>query len=188
MKAKFNVSEICGDCLSPGKGSFRSRVSKSLLTLILGLFLLSGMNRPGYLSFQAAMQLLETATAEHLESLVTDTQPTAYLTNGEITTSGGAASIVATCDAASVNMLYENNPALSHVELVKFTVSSPDGLPASIDLKQLEELASLKFVLVEFAYEACAGNTEGCLNSILWGIIAGTSSQIIVIFSPSILP
>ena len=37
MKAKFNISEISGDCLSPGKGSFRSRVSKLLLTLLEGI-------------------------------------------------------------------------------------------------------------------------------------------------------
>jgi hypothetical protein len=186
MKSKINISEFCGDSLTSVRGLFQSRASKLFLTLIFGLFLLSGMNRPGYMSYQMALQMLEPVPAKHLESLVTDVYPTAYLTQGEITTQGDGAPVVAIFDAASVNALYGNDPVLSQVELVKITANAESDLPASLELIKLEELTNLKYVLVEFAYDACGGGEDNCLNSILWEIIAGNSTKITVMYSHTI--
>ena len=187
MKAKISFFEINGDCLSLRKGNFLTPLSKLFLTLVLGLLFVSAMNRPGYMSFQTATESLEPASAARLQSLVTDVQPKAYLIQDEITISGEEVPVVAICDAASVNMLYGNNRVLSQVELVKFTASSTDGLPTSIDLTQLQGLTNLKYLLVEFDYDACSGSTSSCFNSILEGIIQGSSPHIIVMYSPTIL-
>ena len=186
MNAKNARIEIYGGKLSVGKGYFPSLVNRSLLILLFGSFFLSAMTIPTYMSFQTAMQLLEPAKAEHLQSLATDVYPTAYLTQGKITTTGVEASRVVICDAASVHLLYGNNPALSLVELIKITASSPNDLPTSIDLTKLEELTSLKYLLVEFEYDACGSHTDGCLASIVEGLIKGTSSQITVVYTLSI--
>lgn len=186
MKAKFTNLKIYSDRATAQKVPKQSFVNKLFLTLIFGLFLLSGMNRPGYMSYQMALQMLEPAPANHLESLVTDVYPTAYLTQGEITNQGDGVPVVAIFDAASVNMLYSNDPVLNKVELVKITANSESDLPASIDLPQLEELPNLKYLLVEFVYDACGGGAENCLNPILWEIITGTSTQIMVIYDHSI--
>jgi hypothetical protein len=83
-------------------------------------------------------------------------------------------------------MLYSNNPVMSQVELLKITANAESDLPASIDLYQLEVLSNLKYLLVEFEYDACGGSPDGCLASILEGIIQGTSSKITVIYSQSL--
>lgn len=186
MKAKTGFTENCSDRLTLKKGTFRSRISNLFLIILLGLFFVSAMTIPVLMSLQSALSSFEPATAAHLQSLVTDTHPTAYLIQGEITTSGEGAPVVAICDAVSVNMLYGNNPALSQVELVKITATSISVLPSSIDMAQLEELPNLRYLLVEFAFDACGGGADDCLASIVEGIMQGTSSQVTVIYSPSI--
>jgi len=186
MKTKIGLSENCSERLSSIKGLFPKRVNKVFLTLLLGLLFMSAMTIPGYMSYQMALQELEPATAAHLESLVTDVNPTAYLVQGEITIQGDGAPVVAIFDAASVNILYSNNPLLSQVELIKITANAESDLPASIDLSQLEALPNLQYLLVEFDYDACGGNTGACHSSILRGIIEGASVQIMVIHSLSL--
>ncbi|MDD2528336.1 MAG: hypothetical protein PHT26_09915 [Lentimicrobiaceae bacterium] len=186
MKTNIGLSENCSERLSSIKGLFPKRVNKVFITLLLGLLFMSAMTIPAYMSYQMALQMLEPAAAAHLESLVTDVYPTAYLVQGEITTQGDGAPVVAIFDAASVNMLYSDNPALSQVELLKITANTESDLPASIDLLQLEVMPNLKYLLVEFVYDACGGGAENCLNPILWEIITGTSTQIMVIYDHSI--
>lgn len=185
MKANASLSENYNEKLSTQKGSFRSLMNNSFVVNLLGLFFVSAMSRPSYMSFQTAMQSLEPAAAAHLQGLVKEIQPTAYLTKGNTSTAKEGAPIVAICDATSVNMLYKNDPALSKVELVKITANSISGLPDIIDLNKLEGLTNLKYLLIEFEYDACGGSND-CINSILEGIIQGTSSQITVIYSHSI--
>jgi hypothetical protein len=186
MKTKIGLSENCSERLSSIKGLFLKRVNKVFLTLLLGLLFVSAMTIPTIMSLQSALNSFEPLTAAHLESLVTDEYPTAYLIQGEITTQGDGASVVAIFDASSIDMLYSNNPVMSQVELLKITANAESDLPASIDLYQLEVLSNLKYLLVEFEYDACGGSADGCLASILEGIIQGTSSKITVIYSQSL--
>jgi len=187
MKAKTGLSENSSDGVSRIKGVFITRLNKSFIILLCGLLFVSAMSVPAYMSYQTALQSLELATADHLESLVNGQYPTAYLTQGDITSIGEGLCNVVIFDAASINMLYSNNPALSQVELAKITANAESDLPASIDLSQLEaSLPNLKYLLVEFGYDACGGNTEGCCNSILRGFVEGSSSQIMVIYNLSL--
>ncbi len=186
MKANNSLSENYNEGLFPKKGSILSHVYKSFVILFIGLLSVSAMTVPTYMSFQTAMQLLEPASAAHLQSLVTDTHPTAYLIEGKISTNGKEAPITANCDAASVDMLYGNNIVLNQVELIRIKASSINDLPTSVDLIKLEELTSLKYLLVEFEYDACLGSTENCFSSILQDFLKGNSSQITVMYSHSI--
>ncbi len=186
MKAKTGLTENCSDRLIPKKGAFRSRVNKSFLTLILGLLFFSGINAQTIMSYQSAMQTLDPPAAAHLQSLVADIHPTAYLTQGEITTYGEGEPVVAICNATSISMLYENIPELSQIELIRITANSASDLPASIDADQLQGLTDLKYLFLVFAYDECGGSSDACLASIIEGIIQGTSSQITVIYSLSI--
>jgi hypothetical protein len=186
MKAKTGISVDFGNKLPLGKGSFITRVNKLFLTLVIGLLFMSGIKAQTIMSFQSAMQTLEPAEAAHLQSLVKNIHPTAYLSQGEITTYGEGAPVVAICDAASINMLYGNEPFISQIELIRVSANSMSDLPASIDLNQLEGLTDMKYLYVVFEYDACGGSADGCLASILEGIIQGTSSQITVIYRLSI--
>ncbi|GAB1454296.1 hypothetical protein MASR2M47_43520 [Draconibacterium sp.] len=186
MKSKINISEFCGDSLTSVRGLFRSRASKLFLTLIFGLFLLSGINAQTAMSFDSAKQTLEPSSAEHLQSLVTNLHPNVYLSQGGFKTYGEGSPVVAICDAGSVNMLYSGDPVLSQVELINIKANSASDLPSSIDLTQMQGLTNLKYLMVVFAYDACGGNTDACLASKLEGIIQGTSSQITVLFKLSI--
>lgn len=185
MKAKTGISKNCGDGLSSIKGFFFTRVNQSFTILLLGLLFMSAMSIPGYMSYQMALQMLEPPAAAQLESLVNNQNNTAYLIQGEINMGEGLCH-VAIFDAASLGLLYSNYPGLSQVELIKITANAESDLPASIDLLQLEAMPNLKYLLVEFSYDACGGNTEDCLNSILQGIIEGNSLQIMVIYSQSL--
>ncbi len=186
MKAKTGLSENFSDGISRIKGYFITRLSKSFIALLCGLLFMSAMSVPAYMSYQTALESLEPSAAAHLDSLANGYYTSADLTQGQFTTIGEGLCHVAICDAASINLLYSTNPVLSQVELIKITANAEGDLPTSIDLSQLEVLPNLRYVLVEFGYDACGGNTDGCCNSILRGIVEGYSAQIMVIYSLSI--
>ena len=180
------ISENCGDNLPAKKRNTLARVTKFFLPLLLGLLLVSGINAQTIMSYQSAIQTLEPSVVVHLKSLATEIHPKAYLNQGVITTYGEGAPVVAICDAASINMLYENNPALSQIEMIRITANDVSGLPSSINFTQLQGLEDLKYLYVVFAFNACGGGSDGCLASMVAAMIQGTSSQITVIYSLSI--
>lgn len=187
MKATIPLCEKCGDRLSTNKRFLQSYINKSPLLLLIALFLVSGIQAQTIMSFQNAMQTLEPSAAAHLESLVTEIHPTAYLTQGEITTYGEGSPVVAFCDAASIDILYGNDPVISQAELINITLNSINNWPVvPIDLTQLEALTNLKYLLIVFEYDACSGGAETCLASLVEGMVQGISSQITVIYQLSI--
>jgi hypothetical protein len=186
MKAKTGLTENCNVRLSQIKGYSRSCVNKSFLALIFGLLFFSGIKAQTIMSYQTAMQTLDPPAAVHLQSLITNIHPTAYLMQGVMTTYGEGTPVLAICDAVSVSMLYGNDPVISEIEMIKITANTLSDLPASIDLTQLVGLSDLKYLYLVFAYDACGGSTDSCLASIVEGIIQGTSSQITVIYRLSI--
>jgi hypothetical protein len=112
--------------------------------------------------------------------------PSVNLTNGELTIYGTGSPIVAICDAASVNMLYGNDPAFSQVELIRLTVNSAVELPSAIDLTQMQGFTNLQYLLIVIGYDACGGQSDNCLATLLGGIIQGASSPVIVLYNLSI--
>ena len=161
-----------------------------LMRVIFIMLFIIGSAINGYsqtiMSYQSAMQTLEPSAAAHLQSLVTDLHPSVYLTQGEITTYGEGAPLVAICDAASISLLYGDNPVLNQVELINITANSAAELPTSIDLTQLQGLAELKYLFIVFAYDECGDSSDDCLATKIEGIIQGTSAQITVIYNLSI--
>lgn len=186
MKANNSLSENYNEGLFPKKGSILSLVNKSIMTLLFGFLFVSGINAQTIMSFEGAMQKLEPAEAAHFQNLLSSIHPTANLSQGEMTNNIEEEATVLITDAASVPMLYGNNPALRQVELIRIAANSINDLPASIDLIQLERLENLKYLLIVFNYDACGGGTDDCRASIVEGIIQGASSQITVIYSYTI--
>ena len=186
MNTRIASIKNFGDKLSVGKGSFPSLVNRSIIILLFGLFFVSGIHAQTVMSYESVMLSLELDEAAHLNRLATDLHTTAYLMQGENTTYGEGPTVVAICDAASLSMLYGNNPDLNQVELVRIAVSSLNELPTSIDLNRLNNLTNLKYLFVVFEYDACGSHTDGCLASIVEGLIKGTSSQITVVYTLSI--
>lgn len=163
--------------------------NKLIRTMYIMMFII-GIAINGYsqtiMSLESRLQTLEPALAAHLQNLVIGLNPSVNLTNGELTIYGTGSPIVAICDAASVNMLYGNDPAFSQVELIRLTVNSAVELPSAIDLTQMQGFTNLQYFLIVFGYDACGGQSDNCLATLLGGIIQGASSPVIVLYNLSI--
>lgn len=126
------------------------------------------------------------AEGNHLQSLVTDLHPIAYLNWGQQKKYGEGAPVVVSFDASSVNMLYGNNPAFSMVELMKINIGKPQELKQAIDLDRLGKFESLKYLLIVFEYDVCGGNSTACLPSLVRDAARGEESPVTVLYMLSI--
>ena len=163
--------------------------NKLMRTMYIMMFII-GIAINGYsqtiMSLESRLQTLEPTLAAHLQNLVIGLNPSVNLSNGELTIYGTGSPIIAICDAASVNILYTNNPAFSQVELIRMTVNNPGELPSAIDLAQMQGFTNLQHLLLVFGYDACGGQSNNCLDTLLGGIIQGASSPVVVLYNLSI--
>jgi hypothetical protein len=186
MKTKITIPKIYRNRLTAQKASYLKPVRKLILCLIFGLFFLSGVNAQTIMSYKSGLQSLDPSTAAHLQSLVTDIYPSANLCNGELITYGNGSPVVAICDATTVNMLYDDDPTLSQLELIRITVNSTGDLPSELDFTRMQGLTELKYVLFVFAYDTCGGRTDDCLGEIVNRMIKGDNSILLALYTLSI--
>ncbi len=163
-------------------------VKKWIFLPALLIFLtMNQLSAQSIMGLNAYLGKLDPGTAGQMKSLMADLRSTAFLSQGRLTTYGLSGPVVTRCDAASVRLLYKKNPLFQQVELLRFEIMSPDELSLSLDLNRLQSFTNLRYILVEFAYDACGGKSESCLANLVANRIKGGKSPVVVLCKLSMI-
>ncbi len=137
-----------------------------------------------------ALIVVDEEDGPDLESLARDVHRAIYFIDGDQVLSDndtpGEEILVAFCDAASVNSLYEINRALTMVQMLRIEIASSAETSVRIDLSRLSSFLNLKFVYILFTTDVCGRNTETCLEGIVREMITGTRDQVRIIYELSV--
>ena len=127
---------------------------KRYILYIVGMLLLFPVAK-------AAEPLTENEDAR-LQTLVWDLHPAVYLVDKEMKVYGDNP-VVLFVDAESVKMLAEEEEAFEEVELITLKLRSAKDESAKVNVSQLKAFTNLKYILVQYEYEACGGG-DACLD------------------------
>lgn len=151
---------------------------KRYILYIVGMLLLFPVAK-------AAEPLTENEDAR-LQTLVRDLHPAVYLDNLELKVYGDNP-VVLYVDAASIKMLVEAQETFEDVELITLKLRSAKEESAKINVSQLKAFTNLKYVLVQYEYDACSGGSDTCLDKKADAAVAlPTDSNVEVLYQLSI--
>jgi hypothetical protein len=122
----------------------------------------------------------------NLKSLVGDLHPSVYLEQMQQKKFGKDYPLIAFCDAASVNMLYNENPDFNMVKMIELKINSTGDKDVTIDLSKLQSFSKLKYLCIIFTYNPCNGQSDDCLANIVQGMVNGNMSGVSVVYQLSI--
>jgi hypothetical protein len=122
--------------------------------------------------------LTDKSEAVKIENLVSDLQPTVYISNEEIKNFGETPPVCADLNASSINRLNEENALFSSVELITIRIEQSTDLSASIDLSKLSGFTSLKYIQI-----LC---TINCTAAQIANMVTGNNTGIKVFYLVSI--
>jgi hypothetical protein len=166
------------------QGIIYKRFSKLMKFIFCAIFFLSAQYSfsQTVISLQNQLSGMAPEAAQELSTLVYGLNPAIYLINNELTVNGEGAPVVTVSDAASIDMLYDENEQYNTVNLVKITISNPGEMPGAIYLDNMQSFTSLEYLLFVFEYDACGNQSESCLQSLLESIVEGENSTVIVMY------
>ena len=132
----------------PENGKLGKNLIKRLA--LMSVFVLSFFLSQAQVVEQKAMlaAMSDPNEVARLESLISDLQPTAYISISDIKVYGESAPVCAEVDAAAVGRLAESNSALAGVELLTVRVAKNSDLGAVVDLSKLAAFTNLKYVQI----------------------------------------
>ncbi len=145
-------------------------------TIVLLLFVISVTVTQGQVTDykQLLSSITDAGEVAKLESLVSDLQPTVYISNSEIKSFGETSAVCAEVDAQAVGQLKLANPLFEKVELITVRVERPEDLLVSLDLSSLQGFKSLKYVQVL--------STVSCTAEQINKIITGSKPGVVVFY------
>lgn len=123
--------------------------------IALGLILI-------FSSVLRAAEPLQNSENHRLQSLVSNHHPAVYLMESEMKVYGDNP-VVLYADAASVSLLAGRQEAFETVELITLKLTAAKDESAKINVSQLGAFANLKYILVQYEYDACGGG-DACLD------------------------
>lgn len=97
-----------------------------------------------------------------LQTLVQDLHPAVYLVDKEMRVYGDSP-VVLFVDAESIKMLAGAEEVFEEVKLITLKLQSAKGESAKINVSQLKAFTNLKYILVQYEYDACGGG-DTCLD------------------------
>ena len=127
---------------------------KRYILYIVGMLLLFPVAK-------AAEPLTENEDAR-LQTLVWDLHPAVYLVESELKVYGDNP-VVLYVDAASIKMLAGAEEVFEEVELITLKLRSAKDESAKVNVSQLKAFTNLKYILVQYEYDACGGG-DACLD------------------------
>lgn len=120
-----------------------------------------------------------------LKTLAWDLHPAVYLVESEMKVYGDNP-VVLYVDAASIKMLAGAQEAFEDVELITLKLHSAKDESAKINVSQLKAFANLKYILVQYEYDACGGG-DACLDKKADAVVTlPTDSNVEVLYQLSI--
>lgn len=121
-----------------------------------------------------------------LKTLAWDLHPAVYLVESEMKVYGDNP-VVLYVDAASIKMLAEAQEAFKEVELITLKLQSAKDESVKINVSQLKAFANLKYILVQYEYDACGNGIDTCLDKKADAAVAlPTDSNVEVLYQLSI--
>ena len=179
---------FCVNLLSHNKSSAIDNVVRLIVKSVIFtlLFVSIGLNTNAQIVFEfssklAAMKASGNLTAvneaAHINSLVTDMQPTVYVSD-VVNASGVSLPVRADVKAGAVSNLSIANPLFAQVELITIRINSQADLSTTIDLSSIQGFTNLKYVRL-----LCSFN---CTAVQLGAIVTGNNTGIVVFYSISI--
>ena len=127
---------------------------KRYILYIVGMLLLFPVAK-------AAEPLTENEDAR-LQTLVRDLHPAVYLVESEMKVYGDNP-VVLYVDVASIKMLAGAEEVFEEVELITLKLRSAKDESAKVNVSQLKSFTNLKYILVQYEYDACGGG-DACLD------------------------
>lgn len=113
------------------------------------------------------IQLLQKSTtsfdqlkAENLKELVYDIQPTLYIINREVKTTGEVKPLVGELEISDISTLYLKNSIFEKVEILKIRVLSPTQAKTILNIPLLADFKSLKYIQFVFSYSISLTSIE----------------------------
>lgn len=97
-----------------------------------------------------------------LKTLAWDLHPAVYLVESEMKVYGDNP-VVLFMDAASIKMLAGAQEEFEEVELITLKLRSAKDESAKVNVSQLKAFTNLKYILVQYEYDAC-GDGDVCLD------------------------
>jgi hypothetical protein len=171
-KIIFKSAEFCNSGKTSNK---KSHFQKKLAVLFFMLCAAISLQAQGIQELNKMMADMKSsgnetliAEAGHIQSLITDLQPTVYVGN-TTKASGETLPVRADVKAGSVAKLYLEDPLFEQVEMITIRINTPSDLATTIDLSAIQGFKSLKYVRILCSFECSAeqvseivsGNTTG---------------------------
>ncbi|MDD3875530.1 MAG: hypothetical protein PHT69_02855 [Bacteroidales bacterium] len=117
--------------------------------------------------YSSVLNSLDSAEAEHLQSLVEDLHPRIFVTQNNIQLLGGNNPTVAVCEVDAVNRLYENNPLYNEIEFLRIDIRNNSDLANTFSPTLMQSFSSLDYLLIFFQYDVCQDMSSSCLVPIV---------------------
>ncbi|MFA5974411.1 MAG: hypothetical protein WC780_18825 [Lentimicrobiaceae bacterium] len=134
---------------------------KTLIMVFLIVLTSVSLNAQGIIELKSYLEKTKTSPdpalvskAKHLESLVTELQPTVYLSNSIVT--GNTKAKCAEVKASAIDQLSSDNSLFNDIELITIRLESPADMGFVLDLSKLNGFTKLKYIyfLCEFDGDA----------------------------------
>jgi len=149
-------------------------------------FLLIALSFQGYAQSPVSSEKALKIYGISLQDLVTGLNPTLFISNGEIKTTGQGSPEVVICDGSSASLLYRSNPSFKKVKLLRINIPSPKEIPDPIDLEALQGFENLQFVYFVFGYDVCGDGSASCLGEKVSGLLPGHDGAVITFYEITI--
>jgi len=139
-----------------------SLLLKTLIMVFLIVLTSVSLNAQGIIELKSYLEKTKTSpdpvlvsNAKHLESLVTELQPTVYLSNSIVTGNTNKAKC-AEVKASAIDQLSSDNSLFNDIELITIRLESPADMGFVLDLSKLNRFTKLKYIyfLCEFDGDA----------------------------------
>jgi len=161
-----------------------STLKRNSIIVVLFFLSISVLKAQEYSQALSSMNVTE---AQKIQSLVEELQPSLYVKQASIEQFGDQSSRVVFCEISSLERLYELNQEYQTVEIIRISVSNPSELSYSMDFKNLESFASLKYIYIVFQYDVCGGLSQSCIAGYANAMIQNISPKVKLLYKLDIV-
>lgn len=163
-------------------GKQENRKVWKIIPVMLFLLISIGLSAQNFEKFETKMANAGKVEFQYLDKLVSGINPNINLTSGFNSSSQSEKPVIAITDAGSIQKLFEGNPDLKQIEMIKLTIDSPSDIQVTLYVDQLVNFDKLSYVLIVFSYDVCGNKSDVCLEAIAKNIIRGENENIEIMY------
>lgn len=111
---------------------------------------------------------------QFLHELVTNINPTVYVSDGDLNTYGDGLPVVLDYKSGGFDRLYTEDELFSKVKLIIIKVNNSNELQNSLNLSRLSGFKNLEYVVVQFTFDVCENGSDDCIAPLVQKMISET--------------